>query len=483
MVGEQSRPDIGRRPPGWRRGNRMSQPKKKISDMVGPQWSKEELERFYEAYRKYGKDWKKVAGAVRNNRSSDMVETLYTMNKAYLSLPEGTTTLAGLIAMMTDHYNILEASNSDRESNDVSRTPPKPQQQSREKFKLVSKGSDGNSPDLLQNQPGSSSYGCLSLKKRFGVQNHIMEVGNQSCSKKNIRWRPIESRFFLQFMATQVENGLKCDKTFRPQAIHAAIRALKDNFGKDCTDANIHNHLRTLKRKWATITRLRGMSGVGWDEENKKIIMAEDEYKIYVKNHPNEELFINKPIEDYKLLELVCGNDHALGRFARDAITSLPPEDGDTNDSSGNFNVGSTPDEEFKVEYLGNDYGFDTPPPTSPSTIPTSSFQTHSSQDTRNKKKGKKRVHGADFEIMQNVASNLDRVAIAIEDHNPVNIATKLSKACMKLTELGYSARDVAKVYAYYGADEAKTSTFLGAPDIIRQYMAEDIVGPPGQNL
>ncbi|KAJ0985772.1 hypothetical protein J5N97_004128 [Dioscorea zingiberensis] len=170
MVGEQSRPDIGRRPPGRRRGSRMPQPKKKISDMLGPQWSKEELERFYEAYRKYGKDWKKVAGAVRNNRSSDMVETLYTMNKAYLSLPEGTATLAGLIAMMTDHYSILEASNSDHESNDVSRTPRKAQQRSRGKFKLVSKGSDGNSPDLLQNQSGSSSYGCLSLlkKKRSG---------------------------------------------------------------------------------------------------------------------------------------------------------------------------------------------------------------------------------------------------------------------------------------------------------------------------
>ena len=34
--------------------------KRKLSDMLGPQWSKEELDRFYEAYRKYGKDWKKV---------------------------------------------------------------------------------------------------------------------------------------------------------------------------------------------------------------------------------------------------------------------------------------------------------------------------------------------------------------------------------------------------------------------------------------
>ena len=35
--------------------------KRKLADMLGPQWSKEELEHFYEAYRKYGKDWKKVS--------------------------------------------------------------------------------------------------------------------------------------------------------------------------------------------------------------------------------------------------------------------------------------------------------------------------------------------------------------------------------------------------------------------------------------
>lgn len=32
--------------------------------MLGPQWSKEELERFYEAYRKHGKDWKKVSSMI-----------------------------------------------------------------------------------------------------------------------------------------------------------------------------------------------------------------------------------------------------------------------------------------------------------------------------------------------------------------------------------------------------------------------------------
>ncbi|KAG8064258.1 hypothetical protein GUJ93_ZPchr0004g39168 [Zizania palustris] len=143
--------------------------KKKISDMLGSQWSKDELERFYGSYRKYGKDWRKVASSIRD-RTSEMVEALYNMNKAYLSLPEGTATAAGLIAMMTDHYNILDGSNSDHESNGSPKTSRKPRKRGRAKFQSVSKASDTQQPDQLQTQPDSSSYGCLSLlkKKRSG---------------------------------------------------------------------------------------------------------------------------------------------------------------------------------------------------------------------------------------------------------------------------------------------------------------------------
>lgn len=142
--------------------------KKKLSDMLGPKWSKEELQRFYDAYRKYGKEWKKVATAVRN-RSAEMAESLYTMNRAYLSLPEGTASVVGLIAMMTDHYSNLEGSDSEQESNDgVVGAIQKSQK--RTQGKLLSdptKGSDGPA-DVSQSL--ASRYGCLSLlkKKRSG---------------------------------------------------------------------------------------------------------------------------------------------------------------------------------------------------------------------------------------------------------------------------------------------------------------------------
>ncbi|XP_030503611.2 protein ALWAYS EARLY 2 isoform X7 [Cannabis sativa] len=139
--------------------NKSLQRKKKLSDKLGSQWSKGELERFYDAYRKYGKDWRKVAAAVRN-RTVEMVEALYSMNRAYLSLPEGTASVVGLIAMMTDHYNVLEGSDSDQESNDgsgISRKLPN-RKRGRDNF--------NTSKDLFQSHSVASTDGCLSLLKR-----------------------------------------------------------------------------------------------------------------------------------------------------------------------------------------------------------------------------------------------------------------------------------------------------------------------------
>ncbi|XP_059280629.1 protein ALWAYS EARLY 3 [Lycium ferocissimum] len=140
------------------------QRKRKLSDMLGPEWSEEDLTRFYQAYRKYGKDWKKVASAVKH-RTAEMVEALYTMNRAYLSLPEGTASVVGLIAMMTDHYCNLAASDSEQESNEDAGTPRKPQKRPRGKVHPnISKTSEMASPAL------AASHGCLTLlkKKRSG---------------------------------------------------------------------------------------------------------------------------------------------------------------------------------------------------------------------------------------------------------------------------------------------------------------------------
>ncbi|XP_057499348.1 protein ALWAYS EARLY 2-like isoform X1 [Actinidia eriantha] len=170
------------------------QRKRKLSNMLGTQWSKKELERFYEAYRKYGQDWEKVAGAV-HNRSAEMVEVLYHMNKAYLSLPDGTASVVGLIAMMTDHYNVLEGSDSGQESNGASPLTRKTQKggqgnvqfhASKEDLLLsppVASANDGYLPSLKWRQ----SDGCAVRKRtpRFPVTHSFRKDDNDNHDSPN----------------------------------------------------------------------------------------------------------------------------------------------------------------------------------------------------------------------------------------------------------------------------------------------------------
>ncbi|XP_068463375.1 protein ALWAYS EARLY 3 isoform X1 [Phaseolus vulgaris] len=173
------------------------QKKRRLADMLGPQWNKEELGHFYEAYRKYGKDWKKVALAVRN-RSAEMVEALYTMNRAYLSLPEGTASVVGLIAMMTDHYSVLGGSDSGKESNDDAEISKKSQKRLRGKHPSDNKPLDGHLSDHSQSHSVASGDGCLSLlkKRHSGIRPHAVRKRTPRVPISYSIGKDIGERFF-----------------------------------------------------------------------------------------------------------------------------------------------------------------------------------------------------------------------------------------------------------------------------------------------
>nr|XP_027075043.1 protein ALWAYS EARLY 3-like [Coffea arabica] len=152
---------------GSSNGRRNSKRKRKPTNKLGPQWSKEEITRFYEAYRKYGQDFKKVAAAVRN-RSVDMVDALFSMNRAYLALPEGTASVIGLVAMMTDYYSNLAITDSEQESNDGAGASRKAQRHTEGKGQpSTTKASDGH---FSRSPTVTAGYGFQSLlkKKRSG---------------------------------------------------------------------------------------------------------------------------------------------------------------------------------------------------------------------------------------------------------------------------------------------------------------------------
>ena len=59
---------------------------------------------------------------------------------------------------------------------------------------------------------------------------------------------------------------------------------MENAFGVTITEANVGNHLRTIRRRWERIKKkLKEMSGMGWDNNLKIIVIGEAEYRDYVK--------------------------------------------------------------------------------------------------------------------------------------------------------------------------------------------------------
>ncbi|PAN32721.1 hypothetical protein PAHAL_5G507300 [Panicum hallii] len=140
--------------------SKAKQKKRKISDL-DPKWSKDELTHFYEAYRQHGKDWKKISLAV-GGKSSDMVRSLYSVHRTFLSLPERQATAMGFIALVTGHHNASEKSTSHigdyqmvRASGKARRRGEATQQKATER------------PDLHDHHEGTISGFSSSFKKRY----------------------------------------------------------------------------------------------------------------------------------------------------------------------------------------------------------------------------------------------------------------------------------------------------------------------------
>lgn len=81
--------------------------KRKLSDMLGPQWSKEELERFYEAYRKHGKDWKKVSANCKARSGSVILSGSKSTLEIPLLIALFKFSLAAVSEIPSNKYNIF----------------------------------------------------------------------------------------------------------------------------------------------------------------------------------------------------------------------------------------------------------------------------------------------------------------------------------------------------------------------------------------
>ncbi|XP_039141232.1 uncharacterized protein LOC120278518 [Dioscorea cayenensis subsp. rotundata] len=134
----------------------------------------------------------------------------------------------------------------------------------------------------------------------------------------NKRWKAEFDRFLIPLLVDQVRKGLKCDKLFERAGFAFVAVAVNSRFK---TEFNAKN-----------IKKVRDLSGAGWDDATKTITLDPLVALAYVEAHPATKPVINKPIEHYEELRLICGEDNATGSYA----TSMFDDFGDKSDHGGN---------------------------------------------------------------------------------------------------------------------------------------------------
>ncbi|TVU20880.1 hypothetical protein EJB05_30481, partial [Eragrostis curvula] len=137
----------------------------------------------------------------------------------------------------------------------------------------------------------------------------IRPPGNETHSRirTSPRWYP-----YFKLIST----GVRTDKGFKEVHLNQVAKALQEFSGNDVTGTQVYNHLRKWRQRWMKVSKLRELSGANWDEDLCMISLEEEHYKGHIKAHPKDAEYLNKPIENYKQMEMIFGTGLATGKYA-----------------------------------------------------------------------------------------------------------------------------------------------------------------------
>ncbi|XP_020262666.1 uncharacterized protein LOC109838652 [Asparagus officinalis] len=160
------------------------------------------------------------------------------------------------------------------------------------------------------------------------------------------------------------------------------------------------NRIKTLRTRFRDMETCRNLSGAGWDESTKTVIMDPECLDRWIedKSFKNAKLrqYVNKPLTHYDDLSLIIGDDQARGEFACDAWKKFSRSEsinlGDDGDSP--LPASQSP----QVHILDEE---DTPPPKETPAISSSKAKVCVA-------KGKARRNNLEDELMLKMVDKID---------------------------------------------------------------------------
>ncbi|XP_039138769.1 uncharacterized protein LOC120276102 [Dioscorea cayenensis subsp. rotundata] len=279
-----------------------------------------------------------------------------------------------------------------------------------------------------------------------------MEVGNCANDSANARaakgkrgtpnkrWKAEFDNFLIPVLVEQANKGLKCDKSLKRVAFAHAASTVNTKFNTDFTAENVENHYRTLKARYVEIKKARDLSGAGWDDETKMITLDPIVAFTYTEAHPAAKAFINKPIENYEGLWIICGEDSATGSYA----TSLYSDFGEKTIGDEN-NENENSDSPVDQPNSDDDGTGNSAPPIARSPATSSSMR---SQRTKGSK---------DIPMMVDLVTVVGEMAAAIR--NPTHWSETLYSRVMEVE--GFTEHVLEDVFDYLQERETEARKFM----------------------
>ncbi|CAM0950196.1 unnamed protein product [Alopecurus aequalis] len=253
----------------------------------------------------------------------------------------------------------------------------------------------------------------------------------------------------MRALADIAAKGVKTDKGFKEIHITQVAKALTKLVRYEVSATQITNHLRKWKVRYQRIEKLRCLSGVLWDDDEKMIVLEEQHYLGHTQDNPKDAELLNKPIVNFEYMDACWSNKLATGKFAMGSNEALGKpavvEQGIDLDSEEGIAVATHINPEFNL-------------PRSGAATPSPGAATPSPTGTNNKRKRTSIMSEEDAIQRSNMSDALRDVAGAINNTCHTETHPDLYKAVM---DLSFDMEERLAVLDYLTEHKGKGLNFL----------------------
>jgi len=101
---------------------------------------------------------------------------------------------------------------------------------------------------------------------------------NEKCKGKHFTWSMPMSYMLLEILAEETLKENKPSSTFKAESFVKVATKISKKFNVQCEPKHVDNHLKTVKKEWGIITKLKNKSGFSWNDCLKMITVLKNIY-------------------------------------------------------------------------------------------------------------------------------------------------------------------------------------------------------------